>query len=318
MARALRLEGEGSVYHVIARGNERKAVFRDDRDREAYLERLAKYRERFGFRVLAFCLMDNHVHLAVERGAEKLSRVMLALQSSYSQAFNRRHGRVGHLFQGRYQAFLVDKDRYLLALIRYIHENPVKAGVVARPGEYVWSSDRYYRRGKGPEWLDLGLVLSLFGRGRQVAVSRYRRFMGDEAADSYEDLRSYARAVKGDEAFARRALRQAGTRQPARLGLTERDVAAAIGEASGLTQEELASAGRYRAHSRARILAAYVARAEGGIAVARMARYFGREESTLVRGVLRLEQELRSDEKLRRETARLGRAVRSHNTWIHD
>ena len=314
MARAPRLEGEGSVYHVIARGNERKAVFRDDRDREAYLERLAKYRERFGFRLLAFCLMDNHVHLAVERGEEKLSRVMLALQSSYTQAFNRRHGRVGHLFQGRYQAFLVEKERYLLALIRYIHRNPVRAGVVARPPDFVWSSDRYYRRGKGPEWLDLDPVLSLFGEGRRIAVSQYRRFMGDETADSYEDLKSYARVIKGDESFAQRALKQAGARQPAKLGLTERHVAGVVGEASGFTQGELASAGRYRSHSRARILAAYLARAEAGIAVARMARYFGREESTLVRGVLRFEEDLRSDERLRRETARLGEVVRALNT----
>ena len=119
MARVLRLEGEGAVYHVIVRGNERKAVFRDDEDRRAYLDRLAKYRERFGFRLLAFCLMGNHIHLAIERGPTRLSRVMLALQSSYAQRFNRRHNRVGHLFQGRYKAFLIEKDRYLLALIRY-------------------------------------------------------------------------------------------------------------------------------------------------------------------------------------------------------
>ena len=119
MARPTRLEAEGAVYHVIGRGNERKAIFRDDRDREAYLERLERYRERFGFRLYAFCLLDNHVHLALERGPVRLSRVMLALHGSYSQFFNRRHGRVGHLFQGRFKAFLVEKDRYLLALIRY-------------------------------------------------------------------------------------------------------------------------------------------------------------------------------------------------------
>jgi len=84
MARVVRLEGEGAVYHVIVRGNERKAVFRDDEDRRGYLDRLAKYRERFGFRLLAFCLMGNHIHLAIERGPTKLSRVMLTLQSSYA------------------------------------------------------------------------------------------------------------------------------------------------------------------------------------------------------------------------------------------
>jgi REP element-mobilizing transposase RayT len=311
MARTVRLEGEGAVYHVIVRGNERKAVFRDDRDRRAYLERLAKYRERFGFRLLAFCLMGNHIHLAIERGPTKLSRVMLTLQSAYAQGFNRRHGRVGHLFQGRYKAFLIEKDRYLMALIRYIHENPVKAGLAARAHEYEWSSDRYYRRGKGPEWLDLDVVLPVFGRGRKIAVARYRQFMGEEEAESYEDLKSYAQAIKGDEAFAERTLRAAGRNPIARMGLTEREVASVVGKACGFSGEELGGSGRHRPRSRARILAAYLARAEGGISVARMARFFGREESTLVRGVLRLEQELRTSEELRQEVARFRKAVRS-------
>ncbi len=311
MARALRLEGEGAVYHVIVRGNERKAVFRDDEDRQAYLNRLARYRERFGFRVLAYCLMGNHVHLAIERGSTKLSRVMLTLQSSYAQSFNRRHGRVGHLFQGRYKAFLIEKDRYLLALIRYIHENPVKAGLAAQAQAYEWSSDRYYRRGRGPEWLDLDVVLALFGRGRKVAVSRYRRFMGEKEAESYEDLKSYAQAIKGDETFAERALKAAGQNPVVKMGVTERDVASVVAKACGFSDGELSGSGRHRPRSRARILSAYLARAEGGISVARMARYFGREESTLVRGVLRLEQELKTDEELRREVARLGKAVRA-------
>jgi REP element-mobilizing transposase RayT len=116
-----------------------KAVFRDDSDRNDYLSRLAHYAEKFGFRLLAYCLMDNHVHLAIETGKAPLSRIMAGLQSSYTQQFNRRHGRVGHLFQGRYKAFLIEKDRYALALLRYIHENPVKAGVVAKPQDYAWS-----------------------------------------------------------------------------------------------------------------------------------------------------------------------------------
>ena len=106
-----------------------------------------RYRERFRFRLLAYCLMDNHVHLAVETGKAPLSRIMACLQSSYTQYFNRHYGRVGHLFQGRYKAFLVEKDRYALALLRYIDENPVKAGVAATAQAYRWSSDRDYREG---------------------------------------------------------------------------------------------------------------------------------------------------------------------------
>src|SRR5712692_6666635 len=170
MARPPRLEFSGGVCHVVVRGNERAAVFRDDEDREKYLGRLAHYREKFGFRLLAFCLMGNHVHLAIRTAEFPLSRVMAGLQSSYTQWFNRRHKRAGHLFQGRYKAFLVQEDRYLLGLVRYIHENPVKARLVEKARDYPWSSDRHYRRGGGPEWLDPGDVLAMLGGRRRAAV----------------------------------------------------------------------------------------------------------------------------------------------------
>ncbi len=176
MARPLRIEVPGALYHVIVRGNERKAVFRDDSDREDYLRRLAHYREKFGFRLLEYCLMSNHVHLAIERGRDPLSRIMAGLQSSYTQYFNRRYDRSGHLFQGRYKAFLVEKDRYALALLRYIHENPVKARLVEKAEDFGWSSDRAYRRGRGPEWLDADRLLSMLGRGRSAAIREYRLF----------------------------------------------------------------------------------------------------------------------------------------------
>ena len=177
MARPLRLEVSGGLYHVIARGNERKAIFRDDRDRAKYLERLAFYREKFGFQLLGYCLMGNHVHLAIETGKVPLSKVMAGQQSSYTQYFNWRHERVGHLFQGRYKAFLVEKDPYALALIRYIHDNPLKAGLVEKAEQYGWSSDRFYRSGKGPAWLDMDRILRMLGRSRSGAVREYRRLM---------------------------------------------------------------------------------------------------------------------------------------------
>lgn len=304
MARPLRLEAEGAVYHVIARGNERKAVFRDDRDRQEYLDRLIRCRERFGLRVLAFCLMGNHLHLAVERGPTKLSRVMLALQSSYTQRFNRRHGRVGHLFQGRYKAFLIEKDRYLLALVRYIHRNPLEAGLSARAEDYAWSSDRLYRARKPPEWLDIDRVLPLLGPTRRVATARYRKLMGDQVEESYEDIQSYAQAIKGDKAFAERVLQESGV--PPIVGkLTEAKVVSVVAAGLGVRVSDLIGGGRQRNLSRARSIAAYIGRAAGGIPVARTARYFGREESTLARGVLRLEETLAEESAVRRSVARL-------------
>jgi putative transposase len=304
MARPLRLEAEGAVYHVIARGNERKAVFRDDRDRQEYLDRLIRCRDRFGLRVLAFCLMGNHLHLAVERGPAKLSRVMLALQSSYTQWFNRRHGRVGHLFQGRYKALLIEKDRYLLALVRYIHRNPLEAGLSARAEDYAWSSDRYYRARKPPDWLDVDRVFPLLGPTQRVAAARYRRLMGDEVEETYEDVQSYAQAIKEDKAFAERVLRESGV--PPIVGrLTEAKVVSVVAAGFGVRVSDLLGGGRQRSLSRARNIAAYIGRAAGGIPVARMVRYFGREESTLARGVVRLEEILAKKPALRRSVARL-------------
>src|SRR5713226_4665604 len=210
MARWLRIEVPGGLYHVIARGNERKAIFRGDADRTRYLDRIAHYREKFGFQFLAYCLLDNHVHLAIETGQVPLSRIMAGLQSSYTQYFNWRHDRVGHLFQGRYKAFLVEEDPYALALLRYIHENPVKAGVVERPELCVWSSDRFYRKGRGPAWLDSDRILRMLGRSRSAAVRAYRRLMREEVEEPYEDVLTWGGAVKGDEAFADRGLQRVG------------------------------------------------------------------------------------------------------------
>lgn len=118
----------GILYHVIVRGNYRQKTFRDDRDYEAYLERLARPANDFGVTVYAYCLMSNHVHLLLETGTEPLSRFTQRLQQSYTQYFNRKHHKAGHLFQGRYKAIVCEKeDNYLLTLVRYIHLIPIKA-----------------------------------------------------------------------------------------------------------------------------------------------------------------------------------------------
>ena len=130
MARRARLFAPGILYHVIVRGNYRQKTFLNPRDYEAYLERLGRYRKRFGVTVYVYCLMSNHAHLLVETGSQPLSRFMQGLQQSYTQYFNRKYHKVGHLFQGRYKAIVCEKDEYLLTLVRYIHLNPVRAKLV--------------------------------------------------------------------------------------------------------------------------------------------------------------------------------------------
>jgi putative transposase len=313
MARPLRLEFPGAMYHVIARGNERKSIYRDDEDRQRYLDRLAFYREKFSFQLLAYCLMDNHVHLAIETGKAPLSRIMAGLQSSYTQYFNWRHARVGHLFQGRYKAFLVEEDPYGLALIRYIHENPVRAKAVERAEDYAWSSDRYYRRGKGPEWLDLDRMLRMLGTRRSAAVREYRRLMRDAVAEPYEETATWGQVIKGDEAFAQRVLQRVGEPAAIRKALAIEGVAREVGLSERLTVAAMRSASRARAESRGCLLTALVARDVGGISIAKTARYFGRDASGMVRGVAKLEEAIGRDAKLRRRIEALHTAVRTQN-----
>ncbi|HZI65857.1 MAG TPA: transposase [Thermoanaerobaculia bacterium] len=306
MARPPRLQAPGTVHHLIARGNERREVFRDDLDREDYLGRLARYQERFQFRLYAYCLMPNHVHLAVEQGLTNLSTFMHALQSSYAQRFNRRYERVGHLFQGRYKSFLVDCDRYFLALIRYIHANPVKAGMVDEARLYRWSSDHFFRSGASPPWLDLDGALALLGPSRREAMDRYEALMSDigPTASAYEALVAREGSVKGDEKFALAALKQVSLPRRS-LSWTAETVARAVAACEGLSLNELAGPTRIRSVSRARLFAAYLGRERFGIPVSESARLFRREETGLAHGVRSLEDRLRREPELKSHLERL-------------
>lgn len=300
--RPLRLEVPGGVYHLIARGNEQKAIFRDDWDRAIYLDRLADCRRRFGFFLYAYCLMDNHLHLAIERGSTPVSRIMHNLQSFYGQRFNRRHDRVGHLFQGRYKAFLVEKERYLLALLRYIHDNPVKAGLVAQAADYRWSSGRCFEKGSGPEWLDVDRAMEMLTPGSSAEVSQHHR-MTRASPFSYDEAKPVANVIKGGEQFAEQILalsgRSSGENTVRVSQQAAERIARAVGAAFGLSVEEMMRRGQAVRPSKARVIAAYLGRREAGVTVARIARYFGRDSSTLTRGVCRLEAAMARDDQLR-------------------
>ena len=140
MARPLRLEFAGAVHHVTSRGDRREDIFLDDDDRQAWLSVLGQVCDRFNWVVHAYCLMSNHYHLLVETVEGNLSAGMRQLNGLYTQRFNRRHGMVGHLFQGRYKAILIQKEAHLLELSRYVVLNPVRASMVATPEAWPWSS----------------------------------------------------------------------------------------------------------------------------------------------------------------------------------
>jgi len=178
MARPLRLEYPGAVWHVTSRGNEKKSVFHDEGDRKAFLPLLARSVDRFGWRIHAFVLMTNHYHLLLETPEPTLSAGMRELNGIYTQRFNRRHERVGHLFQGRFKGILVEKESHLLELTRYVVLNPVRAGIAEHPADWRWSSYRATAGLEGPPtWLVVDWTLAQFGQDPTTARCLYRRFV---------------------------------------------------------------------------------------------------------------------------------------------
>lgn len=205
MARPLRLEFAGALYHVTARGDGREDIYLDVEDRDGFLALSGQVCQRFNWSVYAYCLMSNHYHLVVETLEGNLSRGMRHLNGVYTQRFNRQHGRVGHVFQGRYKAILVQKEAYLLELSRYVVLNPVRARMVKSAGDWPWSSYRAMT-GKAPvpEWLDRDWLLGQFGRQRSRAMKAYTRFVreGLGGASPWEEVRH--QAFLGDERFVER------------------------------------------------------------------------------------------------------------------
>jgi putative transposase len=178
MARPLRHGFAGALYHVISRGNERRPIFRNDRDRRTFLSLLGEAATRFGWSVSAYVLMTNHFHLVIQTPEPNLSRGMQWLNGTYADWFNRRHKRAGHLFQGRFHAFIVEKEPYLAELLRYVVLNPVRAKMAERPEDHRWSS---YRATAGletpPPWLDVSAALVWLDPDRETAQRAYREFV---------------------------------------------------------------------------------------------------------------------------------------------
>lgn len=273
VARPLRLEYAGAVYHVTSRANARGPLFRDDPDRRAFLRTLAEVVARYRWLCHAYCLMDNHYHLLLETPRPNLALGLRRLNGVYAQAFNRRHRRVGHLVQGRYKAVLVERESHLLELCRYVVLNPVRARLCATATEWTWSS---YRATAGeapvPAFLTVAWVLAHFGAPTQEAARRYRTFVAEGLGqEPWQELR--AQLYLGSEEFVRSVSRESEAVegiprrqcQPITRGLPE--LFAALGEQAIL-----------------------VAHREDGYLLRDIARHLGVHPATVGRRLRRLEQ----------------------------
>lgn len=183
MSRKPRILSNSGIYHIMLRGNEKKDIFLDHSEKHRFLEGLEVKQKELAFAIYAYCIMNNHVHLLMNVHDEDLSAIMSGISVRYATFYNFKHSRVGHVFQDRFRSEAVENDRYLLAVVRYIHNNPVKAGLVEKAQDYKWSSYWNYISGHYPNFLNTSFVLSLFNDNLSIAVKEYERF-SEEIDDS--------------------------------------------------------------------------------------------------------------------------------------
>lgn len=186
MARPLRIEYEGAFYHVTSRGNDRKRIYFATSDYEKFKSYLKEAQQKYGYVLHCYVLMPNHYHLVIETPHANVSKVMHYINGSYTNYINKKHGRSGHLFQGRYKAIVVDRDTYLLELSRYLHLNPVKAKVVDTPIDYIHSSYRSYVSRRKEDFVSCDLILQMISKDPKYAEEWYRDFVEKAIGDELE------------------------------------------------------------------------------------------------------------------------------------
>jgi REP element-mobilizing transposase RayT len=300
MARPLRIEYAGAFYHVTSRGNERKSVFRDDADRERFLNYLQSAVERYNAVIHLYCLMGNHYHLLLMTPDGNLSEIMRHVNGGYTTYFNRRYLRDGHLFQGRYKAILVDADSYAGELSRYIHLNPVRAGITKEPEEYHWSSyGAYIGMARAPRWLTTDWLLRYFGEKAVDARKAYRHFVRAAMDATLQDPLKHATRtlILGPEDFVEKIRRKylSGKKKdrdiPALRELTKTSLEAIIGE----------TAREFRGNpGLARKAAIYLGHRYSGRSLREIGEQFGIGESAVSQVSRRFESDMKSKETLRR------------------
>ncbi len=308
MARRPRLFAPGLLYHVIVRGNQRQKTFLDDQDYQVYLERLAKYREKYGYSVHAYCLMPNHVHLLLESSDQPLGKFMQGLQQSYSQYFNLQHRKVGHVFQGRYKAIICDRDEYLQELVRYIHLNPVRAGLVKAPERYRYSGQRAYMEGKANEVIDPVKVLKLFG-----GKAGYKRFVHDGLAEGHKEeyYEVEDQRFLGEQGFGDKVQGRVGRTHKVAPKKSMESIVRQLAKELKVSGEAARSRDRSWAVSKARTMIAYVLTRRLGYRLGEVASYFHRDMATVGTLVSRLYDRMRSDPDLHKRVDQLVTIVES-------
>lgn len=191
MGRKPRIEFNGALYHVIQRGNNKEYIFKNHKNKQYFLGKLKEYKDIMNYEVYGYVIMDNHYHIVIRSRDVNISMIMQRVNNDFSKYYNISNKRNGHVFQDRYKGILVKDDKYLLSLLRYVHQNPVKANMCKRVSDYYWSSDANYRKNLQGQLVDIDFVLNIFSLNRNAAINEYIKFMdasGLEESSSFEDI----------------------------------------------------------------------------------------------------------------------------------
>ncbi|MFH1757221.1 MAG: transposase [Pseudomonadota bacterium] len=324
MPRQARLDIPGALHHIMVRGINKLDIFKDDQDKTLFVERLGQNVIEGKCSIYAWVLMDNHVHLLFKSGQQGISAVMRKLLTWYAQYFNRRHGRTGHLFENRYKSILCDEDNYLLALVRYIHLNSIRAEIVTTLEELdrcPWNGHSALLGNAKQDWMDTGYILSQFGARKKAARNAYHRFVGEglgmgripeftgggliRSRGGWSQVVSARRSGQKEESderilgsgdFVNAILKEAEekTRRQLKLRRTDKTLSKIIeeeckrGRTSG---NELRGGSRRRKVSTVRARIAKRGVEELGLSMAEIARHVGVTTSSIAKAVTRLEEE---------------------------
>lgn len=312
MSRKPRIHYPGALYHAILRGNDRQDIFFDEKDRCRFYLFMQEGIERYCHRVLAFCLLTNHVHLAIQVGDVPLSRIMQNLTFRYTRWVNWRQKRSGHLFQGRYKAILVDADAYLLELAAYIHLNPVRANIVELPEAYPWSSHRAYLGSERISWLQPEYVLAHFSPDLAQARQHFAEFVAERNADGHrEDFYgkgSTDSRLMGEDQFVENVLIRTEALPVLKPGIDA--VLEAIKKLYDLNDEALISPSQERRLSEARSLAAWAVQELTDAPLTELAVRVGRGASSLSAAIRRFELRKKNDSACEEKIANLKQALK--------
>ena len=288
MARKPRLHVEGGFYHVILRGNGGKKIFFSNQDRDRLYLLIKEGRERFNYLLHAYCFMTNHIHLIIQVGNDPLSKIVQNISFRYTKYINKKKKRAGHLFQGRYKAMLIDADTYLLELVRYIHNNPLRAGMVKNALDYKWSSYQTYLGIQEIPFLTTDFVLEQFGKTLGLSRKRFKEYIERESsegqrAELYKG--THDSRVLGDENFVEKVL----LGKPVFKKPSLKKIVQQVCKQFSVQEKALRRPGRQRKMSEFRGIIGWLAKQHGAVSLQEVSTHFNRDLATMSRAVRKIE-----------------------------